>query len=206
MKIVGIYMLIFSAIYIAALIVVLSLRRSWSYIKEYQSIKSRGYIAKHKEKETKDNIYHSRLSGTVKRRRSVSEDARRILDNLEKEDSSFEDSVVVEEEIEENILPEYMVEKVAPQEKMETVEPSNDEFVLREDAPHKGTAILKNKDTGVLDSQKNNKKGVLRNDLTSVLHDSPTGILERNDGTGLLRSGTALLEEKIDFNKTFSGN
>ena len=191
MREIGMYTFIFSIIYLLIVILVLSLRHSWEIIREYRSIRNRGYFSEHQEKESKDNIYHSRLTGKVKRKRAMSLDARNILDDITKEDTHIDEDVIIEEDIIEETLPDYMIEKPVMLENS----PNMDEEVKVPKKEAKSTGVLKlnlieqeesdrtEKNTGVLKNSENVSKGpgILKNK-------EGTGALNQKDETGLLEN------------------
>ena len=227
-KIAGISLLTFSLLYLLALTIYYFYKK-WDFVKEYQKIKNKGYAIQHEEAKAKESIYHSRLVGKVKARRSTSEEARAILEEVKnkKEDFSLEEEMIVEEQDEEE-LPEYMVEKIGtkPEDEWEEIEDS-----ITEDVPVHEEDI-NNKETGLLESEGSNETGLLESDedrnatgllegeedrnatglLESEEDRNATGLLEEDsDSTGLLdsrREATGLLskEKEIDMNKVFKGN
>ena len=213
LKNIGIYMLVFFFVYTIIVIIASLMGSGLNNLKEYIGLKRKGYTEEHEETKGRENIYHSRLVGKPRVKRTVSEDARVLLEEVaqKKIDSVIEEDAVLEDEEDEEVLPNYMVEKVEPLEDVyeepEGVKEKGTELLNEiRDASTSETGLLERvEDTGILNHDEDTGllKKEKRSEETGILtYDDATGLLnEDRDVTGLLRrNGTGLLGTDIDIN------
>lgn len=206
----GIYMLILFLVYTMSAVALSLLGGGLTVFKEYIGLKKKGYTEEHEEIKGKENIYHSRLVGKPRVKRSVSEDARAILEEVtqKKNDKDIEEDTLIEDE-EEETLPEYMIER--PEKKVSEDIESIPRDMPSEKKEHQEEPVLSS--TGVLereegisdskmeesDSSRDEGTGLLCNDDTGVLMGDSTGLLH-TDATGLLDIEN--VEERVTDQRT----